>query len=500
MKLKVNESGVLSNLQRTFSNTNTWLQELLQNCRRSGATEIEISYDGGSIIIKDNGVGIQDWDSLLTIGQSGWNPESNENPFGMGFLAAIFASTDGYVQSKGKFINFHSDKLLAGETLEIKDGNNETGTSVTLNLKKSIDTKEIEKAVKAFPIHVTLNGEPLARPYSIENCTLHIPGAGWTVPEALDGSAPYFKMYYQCICVEKEIYPSQAVPLHLDQDLFEARMPDRDKLINHSQCLEAVNKALLTAFVKNMKKRIGNNEVRFIKENWEYVRSWRAQSAFSFLCYKEYTVLYVTDVPRRRATHEELKWVHWVNTEKQILRKDTGGYCIDDYLDDEDYWAFLTYCLEADKPFFLNDECPSGATEVDEDTVKIEFSGENKDFIAITNDIELTVAGDTVKCHTPFYNKGILYWPKETPQHMTYDVIQQEDNDFYDYDTEMFDEHECSRLSHELQAELKFRLSGDSMEYLQQFLEANTTIPKQFNGKSYTVEINHGRIMSVKEV
>ena len=84
--------------------------ELLQNARRAGATKIDINVrelgeDKGNLVtVKDNGIGIDDFQSLLTLGKSDWNLETQlaEDAFGAGFFS--LAPNKVTVSSKGKQI------------------------------------------------------------------------------------------------------------------------------------------------------------------------------------------------------------------------------------------------------------------------------------------------------------------------------------------------------------------------------------------------------------
>ncbi len=89
--------SILSKADRLFRNDDDGVfVELLQNARRAGATVVEIVIEqltgddrGSRIVIQDNGSGIEDFQSLLTLGGSDWNAEIHqlEDPAGMGFFS-----------------------------------------------------------------------------------------------------------------------------------------------------------------------------------------------------------------------------------------------------------------------------------------------------------------------------------------------------------------------------------------------------------------------------
>jgi hypothetical protein len=93
-------AAILDKADRLFRNDDAGIwTELLQNARRAGATTLDISIeelnpDRGPcrITVQDNGRGIENFQSLLTLGGSNWNPETHlrEDPAGMGFFSVPF--------------------------------------------------------------------------------------------------------------------------------------------------------------------------------------------------------------------------------------------------------------------------------------------------------------------------------------------------------------------------------------------------------------------------
>src|SRR3546814_7441457 len=83
-----------SDLSRLFNGTITdVLNELFQNARRAGAGRIEVhvrDHEGGSSLhIADDGRGVDDPASFVTLGRSGWSDEiaQREDPAGMGVFS-----------------------------------------------------------------------------------------------------------------------------------------------------------------------------------------------------------------------------------------------------------------------------------------------------------------------------------------------------------------------------------------------------------------------------
>ncbi|MCP4708399.1 MAG: hypothetical protein GY869_07235 [Planctomycetes bacterium] len=81
---------LLSKADRLFTGTvEGRVIEILQNARRSGATEVRITNEKGFVTAKDNGSGITDFQKLLDLGGSNWNQsiEAGEDPAGVGLFS-----------------------------------------------------------------------------------------------------------------------------------------------------------------------------------------------------------------------------------------------------------------------------------------------------------------------------------------------------------------------------------------------------------------------------
>ena len=147
--------------------------ELFQNARRAGATTIAVSIQGtGAILIRDDGSGISDPQTILTLGASGWNQETldREDPAGMGFFA--LAGREVTVSSRS------ADRTCGWQaTIEAQDwtGDNAiavskvvmacgTGIRIPLRDQEARQVAEIVKrAARYLPLTVTLDGSEIER-------------------------------------------------------------------------------------------------------------------------------------------------------------------------------------------------------------------------------------------------------------------------------------------------------------------------------------------------
>ncbi len=149
------------------------LEELLQNARRSGATEVDIWVDGDLLTIADDGTGIDDPSSLLAFGASTWNDEAvqREDPAGMGVyalaprpcaIASKAAEGDGWrVALEPK--HFRGDAPAVIEPCAMP----ERGTAVTLTLLGGETEQTVKDVVEAagrhHPLPIVFNGNPVER-------------------------------------------------------------------------------------------------------------------------------------------------------------------------------------------------------------------------------------------------------------------------------------------------------------------------------------------------
>ncbi|NKE71296.1 hypothetical protein [Candidatus Manganitrophus noduliformans] len=270
IKIDVNLNAMMKNFGEVFSGDRIWIRELLQNARRAGATRINIHTDRSDpnyFRIDDNGSGIADFQSLLTLGGSGWEPEviERENPFGLGFYAALYAAVTVEIRSRGRRAVLHSGRILSGEPVALQPFDIQSGTSIVLHLKKSIvdagkenrigKLKEaLEAIVRGFPVPVYLNAESLKRPYALDVWK----GLRFDLPDgvALVELNPEFDSTTKGVTFLQGLIISSAedglrtwpnfsrngmrVYMHLQGDRWLVRVPDRDRLYQSNDTSERI--------------------------------------------------------------------------------------------------------------------------------------------------------------------------------------------------------------------------------------------------------------------
>lgn len=166
LKLKVNEKALIKNLKLAFTSSTTYIDELIQNARRAKATRVDIWYDKEhrALYVKDDGIGIDDMQSLLSVAESGWDEQtcSEETPYGIGFLSALFQADAVKVASGNQVLEFNTHEVLSFESVEAKKM--AEGVKGTLIRLVGVNDPNLRQDfARGFPIPVTYNGQEMKR-------------------------------------------------------------------------------------------------------------------------------------------------------------------------------------------------------------------------------------------------------------------------------------------------------------------------------------------------
>lgn len=152
------------------------LNELLQNARRAGAGTVAITTTGTAgdrlLTIADDGTGIDDPASVVTLGQSGWSAETRdrEDPAGMGVFS--LAGRDVMIRSwsrcehQGWCAHIPAGAWESSSPIAITSDPIIRGTSITIRMPEAwaptLD-KDLGHVVRFYPLPVTFNGAELPR-------------------------------------------------------------------------------------------------------------------------------------------------------------------------------------------------------------------------------------------------------------------------------------------------------------------------------------------------
>lgn len=172
-------SDALGKVTRLFNGSiDDMLAELLQNARRAEAsgvaivTEPDPNGDTFRLTVIDDGCGIADAQSALTLGSSTWDADTMlaEDPAGMGLFA--LAGRNVRIASCGAqgawTVDIPGDAWdsAADLVLEPEDRSQPRGTTISVELPVSWEKSvryAAERAARHFPLAVSLNGEVLQR-------------------------------------------------------------------------------------------------------------------------------------------------------------------------------------------------------------------------------------------------------------------------------------------------------------------------------------------------
>jgi len=281
VKIAVSEKGLIKNLKSVFSTDKTFVRELLQNARRSGATEVHVTVTDNAFVIRDNGCGIDDFQSLLTLAESGWTEQGVvvEKPFGMGFFSALFAGESVKIFSKGKVLKIDTAKATNFEDLHVvvDPFGDVEGTHITIKNKDGfkgvLETLKMEAC--AFPIPVFVNGEAVDRKIrSILEMPFHAVERADIGRIAFNNGFFERCWHYGLVTIlngsvvgrKRDIECDNLVVVDVDPRLFMARMPDRDVLLNEREALEKIEKAVREEAVAHLIRLIAKHgEAEFLR-------------------------------------------------------------------------------------------------------------------------------------------------------------------------------------------------------------------------------------------
>jgi hypothetical protein len=254
--LTINQSKLLHSLEFAFAEKNSVISELLQNCKRANATQIDIHYSGDELVVSDNGEGITDFDiALFTLAESAWKKSvlRENSPYGIGFLSCLYSAKKVTVISNNQEVSFDSHSALNGKHIPINTHHYSKGTIVILTGINLVEVgKTIEEYVKGFPVNVTFNGEQLERPYALDSNKKFIETSIGQIsfsgkegkPETWSISSRY-RLYLQGLPIANHNYSKydNANIIHLN-NTFKGILPDRKDLHEKKEAYQRIDEVI----------------------------------------------------------------------------------------------------------------------------------------------------------------------------------------------------------------------------------------------------------------
>lgn len=255
VKASVNAEQFIKNMRLMFASSKAFVGEALQNARRAGAELITVKCVDGNLVIQDDGQGIQDFQTLLTMCASAWSKQIQESdkPYGMGVSSYFFAAQKVIFESRGKKVEIDSEAFLNGQTFEVQDcGSIYKGTRVSfigLNDKslREYPFQVFHRLVLGFPVRVIFNEIELKRPHALDQSFIRCEKVAVKFEGDyihLNNHGSKIRIYLQGLPVGVGMGDELAIPVHLLGDEFEAVMPDRAMLYNHDDQYKLISAAV----------------------------------------------------------------------------------------------------------------------------------------------------------------------------------------------------------------------------------------------------------------
>ena len=297
--LQINSQRLIKNLMFSFTNKTTFLSELMQNARRAGATFVRFSFDEvwpNTLVVEDDGAGIANLQNLLTIAESGWDEtiQAQENPFGMGFMSALFAAQRITVHSNGKRLSFDREEALEQKPIIVEDSpkdsqSTDVSTRIELygiGLTQAEVTSAIETAAQGFAIKVFFNGKECRRPFAWDNLMHNSPSiydAVLSLPNLGGIAFSTHNTDFEVYLLGIKVYQSQkykyfgglSTIIHLDPTLFTARLPDRQCLIDETTAVETIKRVIKSWWAQHIEPQVGViSDEALISKYWTVLTQW----------------------------------------------------------------------------------------------------------------------------------------------------------------------------------------------------------------------------------
>lgn len=169
---------LLSKASRFFTGTlEGRIIEILQNARRAGATQVNITNKHGLITVRDNGSGIEDFSKVLSLGDSDWDNamEKAEDPAGVGIFCLAPRQVT-FCSGNGKICI--TEKAWTGEPIPIEE-NTETVKGTMLMFRDDPWEFSIVEPYAVFTgMAVTVDGKKCAKEHFCSKDAVLYPSLG----------------------------------------------------------------------------------------------------------------------------------------------------------------------------------------------------------------------------------------------------------------------------------------------------------------------------------
>lgn len=292
--VNINQAGALRDQRYAFTDRFTLVSELLQNARRAGASRIEMIYDEAqqTLRVRDNGTGIQDFQTLLSLHESGWASDLRdaEQAFGVGFSQCLYRARHCRITSGRQCIDFDCDAALAQQPIEVLNLPEALdGTCVELDGVELPDWQvRIAQLCMGFPVPLHLNGQEVPRPLALAALKTQPTEIGEVFLLGRDDGCctRQLLVFLQGFCVWHSPWGLNELAnvVHLDPQQFLARLPDRDKLLDEDQQLARIHAVLERCWQQVLEERVTTLDAEQFLARYTYcVHRWKQQALLNHL-------------------------------------------------------------------------------------------------------------------------------------------------------------------------------------------------------------------------
>jgi len=177
IQAKVN-TRLLSKADRLFTGTlDGRIIEILQNARRAGATEVNITNKEGTVTVCDNGSGVEDFSALLDLGKSDWNEamDDAEDPAGVGIFCLAPRRLEICSGHKKVLI---TEKGWTGEPVPVQKTDAQTRGTTLIFEDEPWEMGTVEMHAVFSGLKVVVDGKQCASEPFVSDDAVHYPELG----------------------------------------------------------------------------------------------------------------------------------------------------------------------------------------------------------------------------------------------------------------------------------------------------------------------------------
>lgn len=312
VQLKINKENLVNHLRYAFTNKFTVISELMQNARRAGSDYVSFNYDEDNkvLVVEDQGCGLDDPQTILTIAESGWSEDikDSETPYGLGFMSALFSAEHVKIESNSMSIEFHTESVLNFNMISVFPSDKKVGTRITLTGLDLHVAGAVSGFSHGYPIKVFFNGEEQKRDHALDGPLdfittplgdMRITDLDKPIDKAFRLGTQDLTVYLQGIQVyrSRAAHCSQTNIVHLDASQFKGRLPDRDKLIDEKEVINQVMAMIKLYWQSRLISDVKNLDGQFIaKRYFETLKFWDQIALLNTVDYLPTEVLGVYDI------------------------------------------------------------------------------------------------------------------------------------------------------------------------------------------------------------